>query len=182
MKKLLKTSKGFTLIELLIVIAVIGVMAAIVLVAINPAEILERGRDSGRLSSVNQLGHATAQFMTGQNMAPSAATVANIGLLYSVTNWEDVLAKSGDLNAAITQPTNSTCGGLGAGSKQNNFCYLESAGTSGTDFIIWTDAKSQSMKAKCPTAATNWPVIIYDSTLGKAGVQSIVQNPSEPNE
>src|SRR3990170_1202486 len=50
--------KGFTLIELLIVIAILGVLAVVILVAINPQEQLARTRDAGRTSSVTQLGHA----------------------------------------------------------------------------------------------------------------------------
>jgi prepilin-type N-terminal cleavage/methylation domain-containing protein len=42
---------GFTLIELLIVIAILGVLAVVVLVAINPIEQLARTRDGGRLTS-----------------------------------------------------------------------------------------------------------------------------------
>ena len=45
-------SRGFTLIELLIVIAVLGVLAAVVLVAIDPGQQLARGRDSGRKPSI----------------------------------------------------------------------------------------------------------------------------------
>ncbi|MBU4016638.1 prepilin-type N-terminal cleavage/methylation domain-containing protein, partial [Patescibacteria group bacterium] len=44
--------KGFTLIELLIVIAVLGILATGVLIALDPIEQINRGRDSGRVSSV----------------------------------------------------------------------------------------------------------------------------------
>ena len=54
--------KGFTLIELLIVIAILGVLAVVVLVAINPVQQLARTRDAGRKSSVAQIGHAVAAY------------------------------------------------------------------------------------------------------------------------
>jgi len=60
-------SFGFTLIELLVVIAILGVLAGAILVAINPLEQLARGRDAGRKSTVDELGHATQAYYTAQN-------------------------------------------------------------------------------------------------------------------
>ena len=59
--------KGFTLIELLIVIAILGVLAVVVLLALNPVQQLARTRDSGRISAVTQLGHALEAFATSNN-------------------------------------------------------------------------------------------------------------------
>ncbi len=44
--------KGFTLIELLVVIAILGVLATLVVLAINPAETQRKGRDATRLSDL----------------------------------------------------------------------------------------------------------------------------------
>lgn len=51
-------AKGFTLVELLIVIAIIGILAGAVLLVINPAEILARGRDSQRVSDLDTVAKA----------------------------------------------------------------------------------------------------------------------------
>jgi prepilin-type N-terminal cleavage/methylation domain-containing protein len=50
--------KGFTLIELLIVIAIVGILAAAVVVVLNPAELLAQARDGQRLSDVDAVNSA----------------------------------------------------------------------------------------------------------------------------
>jgi len=55
---------GFSLIEIIIVIAIIGVIAAIVVVALNPAEIYANGRNSRRVTDTNELNKAIGQWLS----------------------------------------------------------------------------------------------------------------------
>ncbi len=59
MKKL--SPKGFTLIELLVVIGIIAVLAAVVIIAINPARQFAQSRNTQRWSNVNTLLNAVGQ-------------------------------------------------------------------------------------------------------------------------
>ena len=160
-----KHLKGFTLIELLIVIAILGVLASAVLIAINPLEQLARGRDAGRKSSVRQLGGAVQSYYTGQNSAYVTADNA----------WMTALQTAGELKTLPSNPTASgyttgcftatavaTSGGTSLG-----YCYQANA----TEAIVYARAESKSFvtTAGCnPTTQLTW--IVWSSADGKTGV------------
>jgi len=56
--------KGFTLVELLIVIAILAVLAAAVVIVLNPGELLAQGRDAQRLNDLNTIRAAVAIYIS----------------------------------------------------------------------------------------------------------------------
>lgn len=86
MSTLTNNKKGFTLIEILIVMAIIAMLAAGVIIAINPARQFATARNTQRWSAVNSILNAVHQNMIdnqgtfdftncGAAVMPSSATV-----------------------------------------------------------------------------------------------------------
>jgi prepilin-type N-terminal cleavage/methylation domain-containing protein len=108
-------NRGFTLIELLVVIAIVAVLSVVVILTLNPAELLKQARDSNRISDVNTLKNAISQYLAdGQTiLAPN----------YSLC-WMTVTATAncgGTFSAAYTATTTASTDVGGAGWVPVNF-------------------------------------------------------------
>ena len=89
----IKQNKGFTLIELLVVIAILGILATLVVLAINPAETQRRGRDASRLSDLAtirkaiDLAIADGETLSGTVAVPFTGTSAGSRDATLATNY-----------------------------------------------------------------------------------------------
>ena len=61
-KQLHTNRKSFTLIELLIVIAILALLMSIIIITLNPSEILKQTRDTKRISNLKSLNNALSIF------------------------------------------------------------------------------------------------------------------------
>jgi len=59
-----KVIRGFTLVELLIVIAILAILAAAIVVVINPGEMLAQARDAQRIQDLTTMRDAILLFIT----------------------------------------------------------------------------------------------------------------------
>ncbi len=57
-KESAQVQKGFTLVELLVVIAIVAILAAVVVLIINPLELTRRGRDAAILTDLANMQNA----------------------------------------------------------------------------------------------------------------------------
>jgi prepilin-type N-terminal cleavage/methylation domain-containing protein len=98
---------AFTLIELLVVIAIIAILSVVVILTLNPAQLLEQGRDSNRISDMSTLNSAL-----GIYLAQGGSSLGNANTVY----------------VSIPDPTATTtagdqCQGLGLISLPSTYSY-----------------------------------------------------------
>ncbi len=59
--------KGFTLIELLVVLAIVAILSVVVILTLNPAELLKQARDSNRISDMSTMKSALSLYLADVN-------------------------------------------------------------------------------------------------------------------
>ena len=132
----MKNSKGFTLIELLLVIAVLGVLAAAVLTAINPIAKINAAKDATMKSDISQLANAISAYYI--NAAARGAVTYPVTLSDLIPSELKTTPKQ--------QSGTSGCidlsGNHGAGGQ---YCYN---GTS-TTAVLWAPLFSDTTKIYC---------------------------------
>jgi prepilin-type N-terminal cleavage/methylation domain-containing protein len=119
-----KNKAGFTLIELLVVIAIIGLLASVVLLALNSAR--AKSRDAKRLADVRQMASAFELFFNDKNSYPTVGYSAAAVILTTANATTAGLAPNyiGLMPTAPTPPDGSCVAGAGS----NDYTYQVPAG------------------------------------------------------
>jgi len=185
LKKSLK--KGFTLIELLIVIAILGLLAVSLIVAIDPVEQINRANDSAkRQLATNALSgmqryFANKQFSPNCNPATSACTGLQIPL-----NTPTLLNATGfaNINAAlnVAGETNSTTSFSGNTQASNVYAVFKypTGSTSNSDVtpsLCWRPS-SKAQKTSADQSDINSTIWQLNLTTGDITQGSAAQCPA----
>jgi type IV pilus assembly protein PilA len=96
-----RTYSGFTLIELIVVMGIIAILAAIVIIAVNPARQLAQARNSDRQSDVTNIQKALNQYrVANAGSVPAGITAAPVGICDGPTG-----CASGTVDLSSLTPT-----------------------------------------------------------------------------
>ncbi len=149
--------RGFTLLEILIVMAILGVVAVIVIVAINPTERQAQARDTGRISSVGQIGRATVAYYSVKGSFPSGA------------GWAQDLTQAGELSSfpsgiKYSAYSVNPCTTFAQPGVDATFCY---AVDSSNGAIIFATAEANSHNNKCTSPEVAY--FTYSTGDGRGG-------------
>lgn len=96
-KKISKFNNGFTLVELLVVIAIIGLLASVILVAVNTSRI--KARDAKRLTDLAQITKALEIYYSQNGTYPPYVSSD------FVANWKNMYAQLEGSKIIADQPT-----------------------------------------------------------------------------
>jgi len=126
-------NSGFTLVELLIVIAIVGILAAVVLVNLNSAR--NRSRDTKRVADARQVLTALELYFqdNGGYPTPDIASLTGPDLNSGNPAWSTFLVNWPVAPIPADNPTGfATCTSTGAGTGTNQYTYTQIS--SGADF------------------------------------------------
>ena len=120
--KLTKKLSGFTLLEILLVVAAIGILAGIVIFAINPAKQLGETRNAQRKVDVKTIADATYQYYIQNPSVGLPATITTtateicktgVASCSSLIDLSVLTVNSTYLTAIPIDPSNSSTNGTG---------------------------------------------------------------------
>jgi len=127
-----KNLRSFTLIELLVVLALVAILSVVVILTLNPAELLKQARDSNRLSDL--------------------ATINTALNLFSTDVIGGFMGTSTVVYVSLPDNSSSTCGSWGLPALPTGYTYncVTSQNLRNTDGSGWIPVNFQRISSNSP--------------------------------
>ena len=140
----MKIESAFTLLEVLVTIAVISVLATVLVLAINPGEMLRRSKDSRRLSDIGTIRRAVDLALSDDQDMLATAGVIDINTSTDVTNFAGAgIDLSRYLPVIPQDPAYSAAGGsaqiIAAGCTNGTIAAIS--------YKFWSDGETYILRA-----------------------------------
>ena len=157
--RLMRRQKGFTLIELLIVVAIIGIIAALLIP--NFLESLQKAKQKRTMADARNAGTAMMTWLTDEGGAAAAGYTVNMATWSSGDGWEDDYGTI----ANVLQPRYVQSLPMLDGWKFG-FCYSLRTGNplALNVMAVWSGGRRDT--GTTGTACTTWPSAIVPTTSG----------------
>jgi prepilin-type N-terminal cleavage/methylation domain-containing protein len=157
MFKKIKKNKGFTLIEILVVIGIIAILAAIVIIAINPARQFAQARNTQRTANVNAILNAVGQYVAD-----------NKGNLPTIPNGEITLVLCNELVSTYLPSLPTDPGSTSKGA--SIVCGIDPL-TNKVGYEVLQDATSKRISVCSPNLLSGTDLTTVGSTDTKICVE-----------
>jgi prepilin-type N-terminal cleavage/methylation domain-containing protein len=179
-----RASKGFTLLEILLVIAAIGILAAIVLVAVNPNRQLAQARNAQRRADINTIYKAIEQYLIDTGSYPSGitTTLKDICINGNTTNCVDLGVIVPDYLAGI--PVEPAGGAYRVSiNEENNRIRVRASNAEQGQIIVVNPALEERIQAQiiAGTIVVTGTQTLVEGRLvytNNAGTQTYIDRPS----
>lgn len=125
--------KGFTIVELLIVIVVIGILAAISIVAYN--NVTQKARDDQRISDVRNIVNAFASYQSEEGEWPTAAELGAYKTVQLSGDQKTRLGTAAPSSTAKDVYQLQYCNGAGDAA--------DNTAATGVRVFYWSEAKNE---------------------------------------
>jgi type IV pilus assembly protein PilA len=137
----LRSKKGFTLLEILLVVAAIGILASIVIIAINPGKQLAETRNAKRNADVGQVLNGVYQYLIDEGTLPASITTTQTEICVTsgtCTGLIDLSVLTNNEKYLVTMPIDPT------GSSTNGAGYEISKSANGRVTVVAPDAEESA--------------------------------------
>lgn len=163
--------KGFTLIELLIVIAIIAVLSVVVVLTLNPAELLKQARDSARVSDMSAMEAAISLYLA------DGGAFGSSGCFVASSTFGNTCGALGFATNSSTASTATTSRAIdGTGWLPINFSSISSGAPFGTLPVDPTNNASYFYAAAIGTSSTYKLNARMESLKYSTGTANVVAN------
>lgn len=137
-----KQNRGFTLLEILLVVGAIGLLSGIVIVAINPANQLDKFRNTKRKANVKTILNGIFQYSIDQGgVLPPEITETELKMLGTATTGCDT--ECGTLESAGSSSTNIALSKDSTANSEYSSAYGASIANDGNAGNFWLNDFSQ---------------------------------------